>query len=470
MELKLQNGQIIVIQDSDVMYAYHEPVTNAIGKASRLKNVLKVPVTLVAEMVQKYAKSELPWLADKLPKDLPFIKIFKPWTEIKKAYQDLVDRGITELPFVMPHTSATFCEDQIPSDVKAYIKDFIDPKAIQGYVKDFYLDEDHHKLKGFVYLKIADHDPEFIAKLENGIIVDVSIGFICAFDSGGIFNGEDYLLTQIDWQIGHLAGLVHERGKCPSGVCGLNQDHQKSTEQDRISDSLLQYLPHIVAEYDMSKIDQTKDNSVGIPRSVETTDNLHTNILPIPVVPIYPSLPTVTKVDTMAPDEIDSYKKQIADLQKQLADQQTSALNAKVQAQVQEIHDVGIKLESMKNLKDKLETDMAECKKKSEEKDVEIAKLKAKKREEMVPLIDKAFGKERTWHGKKATELCDHDIELVFDDAKAVLDQNLIATGAPKPAQDAHTARLTGNEKKPEDTKASSTISAEDYASLSKVK
>jgi len=197
----------------------HETVKDAVGKATRLNNVLKIPVTLVAEMVQDYHISELPWLKKKVGPDVTRIKVFKPYEELVKAFQDLHDRHIDQIPFVVPHSSATFLKDQIPKG-NDHIKDWIQDAEVKGYIKDFFMDEVGRKLKGWAYITISKCDPEFIKDLESGTVVDVSIGFLCDFDSGGTFNDQTYTLTQCNIQIGHLAGLPMLAGSVPRDCAG----------------------------------------------------------------------------------------------------------------------------------------------------------------------------------------------------------------------------------------------------------
>ena len=468
MEISI-NGKKIIFADSDVMYAYHEPSVGSIGKVAKLNNVLKVPVTLMAEMVQKYAPSELPWLASSLPKDTQYVKVFKSWDEIKKIHADLVKRGIEQIPFVMPHSGATFTKEQIPSEVKAYIKDYILETEIKGFVKDFYLDETNHKLKGFCYLKITDHDPVFIANLESGKVVDVSVGFICAFAGGGMFENDEYMLSQIDMQVGHLAGLVHARGKCPAGVCGLNQDHQHSTEVDRAENQNETYLAHLVAEYTKAIHDPTPVSEgymVG-PFSVQFNSDTKT-----PVVPIYTSLPNATnKVDNM-PETLDELKKIIADQQKLLADQQSSGLNQKIEALTKQVNDHQTAFDTMKALKDKAEETAKECGAKVKEKDAEIEQLKKTQTDEMRVKVLAEVGDTAIINGKLVKDMCHQALTIAYDTILLQKNKNTAAQGmAGKPSQEDHDKKITGNDSKNTPAnKVSTTVSAADLLELGKAK
>ena len=430
----------------------HESVADAFGKTNRLNNVLKVPVTLVAEMVQTYHIDELPWLKSKVGKDIQAVKVFKPYEELVKALKDLEDRNVKQIPFVMPHSSATFLSDQIPTNAKGWLKDSIKDSEVKGYIKDFSLDETNHKLKGWAYLPISQHDKEFIDQLERGEVINVSIGFICDFDYGGTFNGQQYALTQRNIQIGHLAGLVHARGKCPSGLCGLNQDAEKVVEHDHTAELYLSGIPHI-----------TQVHSVMV--DIETTATYDPMSIWAPQVPINTSTNIESSSDIMPPT-IEELQKALTDAQKTILDMQSSDIKKQLTDAQKVIADWQTKYDAIKVAKDAMEEETKKCGEKVKEKDAEIEKLKTISKDQLIAKLKPVYGDRVVTKGKKLDELCLHDLEVVADSVGIAIENALKTNGTPGKSPEAdHQLKLTGQQPKPEG-KRSATVSADDLKKM----
>lgn len=432
----------------------HEQTVGSMAKPVRLNNVLKVPVTLAAEMIQKYHISELPWLKKYLGKDIQYVKVFKPYEELCAALDDLAERGITQIPYVEPHSNATFLKEQIPADAD-WITDSIPEDQCRGYIKEFYKDDVQRKIKGFAYLTISKMDPQDVENIENGKVVDVSIGFICDFTAGGIFKDEAYLLTQRKMRIGHLAGLHHDHGKCPKDICGLNQDRLIASAQFMVDKKEVIPDNHIVAFH-----------SIFIP--IETPKVPDPPILSVSQVPIYPSLPIPIQevtFDMTIEEQLAQLKVQLADKDKELASLQTSALNKQITDKDQIINDMKVRLDAANALRDAAVAEAKECGEKMKAKDADIEKLKKTEKEGLVKKL-KPIYKDALIQGKKVEDLCLHDLQTLDDANQVKADGQLAENGIPKPDQQGHTDRMTGGSPENKSSVGSSTITAEDYKKL----
>jgi len=416
-------------QSNTMAYAYHETISNVIGKGQRLNNVLKVPVTLVAEMIQDYHISELPFMKDYIDPNTRYIKVLKDWKEIKFAYKDLLARKIESIPYVMPHTRGIFVKDQCPEAAKKYFEDseYITDREIHGYVKDFYLDEEKHKLKGNLYLPDNKNEEKFMKDVEGGKVIDVSIGFICSFDNGGVFEGEDYVLTQRDLQIGHLAGLVDQMGKCPAGICGINQD---SIVHDYAKTHLVgKSFPYFHEVPDCgckTKIDR-KDSKNEVHVNV-TLDNVDSNGLITPsthnqISGVFPMADDIEKLKT----ELTSKDAKI----KALEDQATSALSDKVTKISTDLtlmsKTVAERDVEIKSLKEEIEKFKAE-KKKAE--DTERPRIIANLEKAGVLEIDDGI------EIKPLKDACLRSLRIAWGSVSKNNDAMLKLGGMPKPSED----------------------------------
>ena len=195
------------------------------GKPSVLKNVIKIPVVLAAEMVQWYRIDELPqWLRDQFPKGQTYVSIFKPYEELEMALD-----GLIKLPSCMDHPNGTYLKDLNPYDFE--MNEYVKEDEVIGWIKDFWADPKSRSIKGSSYLTISKAPDLLLNKLMRGEIIDVSIGFGAVFGEGGTYKhpdgwDEEYELKQQDIKLGHLAILLEGEGKCTIDKCGLNHDHK----------------------------------------------------------------------------------------------------------------------------------------------------------------------------------------------------------------------------------------------------
>jgi len=441
--------------------AYHE-MTAQLGKGSNLNNVMKVPVVLAAEMIQMYHRSEIPFMDKVLKKGQDFIPVLKDGKELQAAVDDLKVRGITELPFVMPHSDATFAENQIPAEYKEYFKDFIPQDIILGYIRDITWDDKNHRIKGVLYLTIADQDAAFLHLIELGKIINVSIGFVCDWDGSGEFNGEAYSLRQTKIKLGHLAGLLHGQGKCPAGICGINQDAVKQlsfTDQE-----ILAHLIQIRGEYyDLAQpksaiitdICPCQAETKSVKNAIDSP--LPTNVPTVtPVISIYAAhalSPNYNRSSTMPTIEeliklLDEANAKI----KSLTDSQTSAEVTSLKSQ---LHDNEMKVTALQAViatRDKEITECNEKAKKAKDEAIEDYTLTQKFKAAGITEIN----------GKKIEDTCLHDKRTVI----GFYDQYLIKNGVPKPGQDAHDTKVTINT--PKDTVTSTVVTADMMNKLGK--
>jgi hypothetical protein len=240
---------------------------------------------MAAEMIQRYHRSEVPFMDKHLPKDVQFIKVFKPYEELQKAVDELKSRDGT-LPFVMPHSKGTFLKDQCPEKYQKYMDTYIEYPEVKGYVKDTFSCDQKRKIKGTLVVGKDIGNESFMADIRSGKVVNVSIGFLCDWDSGGVHNGETYALTQRNIILGHLAGLTDARGKCPAGTCGINQDI--AFDQD---------FPASIQEKDGDFM----DGSISIPSPEMTHDDLGKGAFKYPTN--YTETKKIGDDQTMTPEE-----------------------------------------------------------------------------------------------------------------------------------------------------------------------
>jgi hypothetical protein len=431
-------------------FCYQEVIAS-IDNVVELKGILKVGVTMAAEMVQKYHRSEIPFIDMNAPPEVTFINVFKPYEELKAAVQDLNERKITQIPFVMPHTRGTFLKDQVPAHAKDYIKRFVEDPEVKAWVKEFRADDKARKIKGTLYIKTADNDPLFIDAVKNGKVIDVSIGFICQFDDGGEFNGQEYLLTQRKIQIGHLAGLIHDRGKCPSGICGINQD-SSVVIRDQIQDML--HIPHFIESIDFN---HAKEFNMGFVEGELQTkaDELSTS---------RPSVGFNTSSSDIPPNEVltvteteDNFKKIIAEKDAEIATMKANL--ATIKDAQEKIHEHKLEVASLKETIKQRDAALEAKIKEIADKDT---KIKGFETQELTAIIDWMKGKGVTKvDDKNIEDYCLHDLRLLKKFREQELDAALKSgNSGGMPSQADREKKLKGDDNKP---KFSSMTVSEDY-------
>jgi hypothetical protein len=422
-------------------------------KPSRLRGVLKVPITIAAEMVQTYHISELSFLRDFLPESVKTVRVFKPYEELADAASRA--QGLA-LPFVIPHTNQTFIKDQIPLTMQDRITDFIPEERVLGVVKHLREDIVNRKIKGTLYIPIKrmeDLHPGLIADIEKGHVVDVSIGFLSGFGEGGVFVNKDgtsqeYLLHQKNITYGHVAGLLHARGKCPSGICGVNQDkYNPEIIAKDISDSLTQG-PRLIKVYNDPTAKVPTIASEGIV-SQTIIDDLKAAMAMGTIVPkgglksTSDNTQSSSKVDTKSQKPIEEKlmaptPEQLAvllsDAQKQISAQQDKI--TKLESTLTENADAKLKKTELelgltKKALEKANEEKSVLKKQVESKDKELSQFLTDKKSELLEYFDKLGIKEIDLPtGVKA--IADLDLDML-QFAKAV--QSTINDAAVKNGQ-----------------------------------
>lgn len=208
--------------------SYVEPVQMMISKVTETDTEIIAKITIAAEMVQDYHITEVYWMAEEMGDEVEYIPVLKDWSELKKMIKDLDDRKVKDIPYVEPHAHGIFIQEQIPTDLKDNIKDFIKPEEVKGKYVGWYVDEKSHKIKGEIHMDKKKCDPKGLEDVKNHKPLSVSIGFICDFDMQvGDLDGEKYVAIQRNLRLGHVAGILEGSGKCPIGICGINQDFKK---------------------------------------------------------------------------------------------------------------------------------------------------------------------------------------------------------------------------------------------------
>jgi len=429
----LIDNQTIQVDSMPMVSSYHE-YSVPLGKGQRLNNVLRVPVTLAAEMLQEYHRSEIPFLDKALPKDIHFIKVLKDGNELKKAVLDLQARKIESLPFVMPHSPQTFTRDQIPHDLKQYITEGIPESLICGNVKEITYDAATKKIKGVLYLPISKTDPKFLADVENGKVINVSIGFVCDWEGSGIYEGTPYVLKQTNLRLGHLAGLVHAQGKCPAGICGINQDQNHADHIMESNYNILHYPLLGMEYYAISLI--TSDT---IPAECPCKKDLPISD-PISKQTVSPSLPKYSDLTIEPHSKVSSMTEQ--ELQKMLDEANAklkavtdSQLSVKITTLESQLHDQETKVAALNAVIAQRDKEMEECKEK--------AKKAQSDAREKFSLEQKLSAVGITKIGEKALgDCCIHDMKVYIE----AYDIALKNQGIPKPDQGTHDNKVNGTQ------------------------
>lgn len=412
--------------------ASYKEQTAIMGKSWRMQNIIKVPVTLVAEMIQNYHRSEIPFLDKVLPPEVQLIPVYKCAQELEKAVQDLQDRGIESLPYVMPHSEETFEETQIPSNLRDYIRRGIDPNQIYGRVKDITYDATTKKIKGNLYLSLSKVDPKFVADVEAGKIINVSIGFVCDWEGSGEFNGVPYILKQTNIRLGHLAGLVHSRGKCPAGICGINQD-QESHEHSHTDSALFDDPPHLGKEYYLSDAGSSQDSIVPCPCKEQNQPQIQEEKRAgTPIPPKYNSpLNSHNRKDSSMAPTIEDLQKQLDEANQKLKAISDSELAAKVTVLNDQVHKLEIKLAAQEAALIQKDKDMEECKEKGK-KAVADAEAKYELKQKLLAVGVQKIG------DKAIADCCLHDMQLYL----SAFDEAIKRNGLPKPDQTDHDKKI----------------------------
>ncbi len=156
-----------------------------------LNNIIKAPIILAKEMVQRYT---LDGGIDEFH--------FKPYSELRLAAERAKENG--------------------PLDIIIEHQDWYDTENIIGVVKNIRADDRTRTIRGMGYFyegKLPDGLKQMIT---DGEIISVSIGFLAKLGDAGNWNGLDYKHRQTDIILRHLAVCLESVARCPPGMCGVN--------------------------------------------------------------------------------------------------------------------------------------------------------------------------------------------------------------------------------------------------------
>lgn len=186
-----------------------------------LKNIIKFPVILAKEMINRYAEGNY----------------FKPYPELRKSIE-----GVSDLPIMIEHSDSA-------TDINTV-----------GYVKNLKSDNEKRVIKGTGYLQVSK-TPEFLLKrIKSGEVIPVSIGFFSKLGESGVFNGEQYDSTQEDIVLNHLAICVRSIPRCPTGSCGINLDSE--TEDTSLINNAEYEIINIKKIINICKLDKNEEKQM----------------------------------------------------------------------------------------------------------------------------------------------------------------------------------------------------------------
>ncbi len=176
--------------------------TAVIGKVNAgLNNIIKAPIILAREMVQKYT------FKDKNGETI-VEHHFKPYSELQDAI-----RGLDRLFMILEHKDDWGMDETL------------------GCVRDLKADDSIRGIRGTGYFVESKLPQAILDALRSGATISVSIGFMADLLGGGIFNGEKYDFTQTNMILDHLAVCIDSIPRCPDDLCGVN------VKEDKILDS-----------------------------------------------------------------------------------------------------------------------------------------------------------------------------------------------------------------------------------------
>lgn len=187
-------------------------------QATELKNVIKVPVVFVSEMVKYYSENGKYY--------------FMPYEEIRdgiKWHQENMPR----LPLTQEHV-LLFNENKELRKVK-------DAELI-GYLSQMEADDEHRYGKGWAYFTRSKVHPQIVDALVRGHVLAVSIGgFNKKYGPPGVFKDQKYTASQMELRFHHAALITMGLPRCPTNMCGFNFSDAKFPWKECFSKMLKRY-------------------------------------------------------------------------------------------------------------------------------------------------------------------------------------------------------------------------------------
>jgi hypothetical protein len=439
----------VIIEETKMSESYgklsiQRDFSTSAGKPSVLKNVIKIPVVLAAEMVQWYLVSELPqWLQDQYPKDKMYIAIFKPFEELEKAID-----SPHKIPACINHPKGTFLKDQNPYDFE--MNNYVKEEEVIAWIKDFWADPTSRSIKGFAYITISKAPDNLLERLLRGDIIDVSIGFGATFGSGGEYInpegwGELYELKQENIKLGHLAILLNDEGKCTIDKCGLNHDHKILIEKDK--------KPHFQKDGSvMGHIVDFVDSKVQVKFKINQTDqavvlNTEKDIQ----LDNTPNIADIEKIgnDLMTKTELELLKEkyaELADTNKKLAKSISQMKTTELSTQLKDTND---ELKITASALKKSKADLEELNTKHEAQSILFDKRNSEDKTKLIEKIANLKIDGYSAEELKDETLCDlKKIERIADKVYSNnADKNLAANGLRKPSEADYEANHSGENK-----------------------
>jgi len=177
-----------------------------VGKINTgLKNIIKAPIILAREMVQRYTFRD----QDGTEREEYH---FKPYSELADSI-----KGLDRLYMILEHKDTWELGDTL------------------GCVRDLKADPKIRGIRGMGYF-VRKNLPVAIADaLERGDTISVSIGFMADLMRGGVFEGKHYDYTQTNIILDHLAVCLDSTPRCPDDLCGVNVKEAVMTDSENFT-------------------------------------------------------------------------------------------------------------------------------------------------------------------------------------------------------------------------------------------
>lgn len=368
-----------------------------IGNPSVLKNVIRFPVTLAREMVQRYHRTELPsGIRSLVPSDQKWVSILKPYSELVKAID-----GKEKIPIVI---GANHPSERHPQEGSA---------LIDGWIRDIRADDKDKAIKGMGYVPTSKIPVDLLDRINAGVIVDVSVGGDTNFGGGGSLNGQDYFFSQRDIDLGHLLVITQGKGRCGAPLCGVNLDKMPEDSPDlymlhsHFIDGLEENSDSLISDTGTENIPNSEGNSIQDSQQVTTTDGEM-------------NMEQDEKIKQLNAEN-DKLRGDIADLQKSIS--------------AKELKDLTTINETLKSSNEKLGKELADLKSDHED---DHKRLKDFEDKERAALIDSLV--QKTQFTKEAlADKCLHDLRVMSEALSGVTpvlaDKSPGSGTFPKPEQ-----------------------------------
>lgn len=187
-------------------------------QATKLNNVIKVPVVFVSEMVKYYSENGKYY--------------FMPYEEIRdgiKWHQENMPR----LPITENHV-LLFNENKELRKVK-------DSELI-GYISQLEADDEHRYGKAVAYFTRSKIHGQIADALMRGHVLGVSVGgFNKKYGPPGVFQDQKYTASQMELRFHHAALITIGLPRCPTNMCGFNFSDAKFPWNECLSKMIKRY-------------------------------------------------------------------------------------------------------------------------------------------------------------------------------------------------------------------------------------